>query len=695
MTGEALDVLHRLFYPRAAAVVGSTAEGKLGYHLLRQIVSGGYERIYAVNPKAQGLGHVPGFPSLTAVPEPVDVAVIASPAATVADVLEDCGRAGVGVAVVITAGFSEVGNATGEAEIVRVARRHGIRLVGPNCAGLLNTAHRFCPTLEVIPPAGATALVSQSGALGGAILSWAEEQGLGFSKFVSYGNGADLDEAAFLRYLADDDDTRAVALYIESIADGREFMAALEACTRRKPVVVIKAGRTAAGQRAALSHTGSMAGSDAVYDAALRQCGALRVKTVEEMFDLCKGFVSLPPVRGRRLVIVTNCGGPGVLAADQAEEVGLSLPEPGPDLRARLSALLPPYCSLRNPIDLTVEGTESAYREALRLALESGEYDAALALNVNPAYLDSGPLARGVADAMASAGRPVAATFMAGRAARPAVAHFRSRGIPVYPTGERAVSVLARMAGYHEWQQASAARPPVGGGRSALGRTPSTSGLRALAGARGVVLEPDAMAWLREKGYPVPEFRVARTRAEAVSACREVGYPAVMKVVSPEILHKSDVGGVVADIRDDASAEAAFEQITRAAAGRELRGVVVYPMVRGAREVLVGLTRDPQFGPVVAFGLGGIYTEVLRDVSLRVAPVDEAGALAMIGEIRGAPLLRGVRGEPPADITALARLIRDVSHLPDSHADLAELDLNPVFVLREGVTIGDARIVTC
>jgi acyl-CoA synthetase (NDP forming) len=388
------------------------------------------------------------------IPVPVDVAIIASPASTVGEVLHDCGHAGVGVAVVITAGFSEVGNDAGEAELREGARRHGMRLVGPNCAGILNTVHSFCPTLEVIPPRGATALVSQSGALGGAVLSWAEEQGLGFSKFVSYGNGADLNEADFLRYLAEDDDTKVVALYIESVADGRAFMDALECCTRRKPVVVIKAGRTSSGQRAALSHTGSMAGSDSVYDAALRACGAIRVKSVEEMFDLCKGFVSLPAVRGRRIAIVTNSGGPGVLAADQAEEAGLKVTEPGRELRSALSGFLPGYCSLRNPIDLTVEGTESGYRETLKLVLDSGEYDAALALNVNPAYLDSGPLARGVADAIAIANRPVVVNFMAGRAATAALGHFSGRGIPVYPTGERAVAVVARMAQYTEWQMA-------------------------------------------------------------------------------------------------------------------------------------------------------------------------------------------------------------------------------------------------
>jgi len=671
--------LDRLFYPRAVAVVGSTAPGKLGHVLIRQILEGGFRALYAVNPRAQGLGEVPGFEAVSAIGRPVDLAVIASPADTVAAVLEDCGRAGVSAAVVISAGFSEVGNLAGEEEIRRVARKYGMRVVGPNCAGIFNSACAFYPTLEVRPPVGRTALISQSGALAGAILAWAEEQGLGFSKFVSYGNRVDVDEVDLLPYLAEDPETAVVALYIESVRDGREFMRAVDAFTRRKPLVVIKAGRSKAGQRAALSHTGSLAGADAVYDAALRQCGAIRVETIEELFDLCKGFVSLPPVRGRRVAVVTNSGGPGVMAADWEERLGIEMPEPGPALRERLSAFLPAYCSTRNPFDLTVEGTAEDYRRTLEAVLD--EYDAALALDVNPPHLDPVPVARGVCQAAAVTGKPVVAAFMAGRTVASALPVLRGGNVPDFPTGERALRVLARLADYEQ----AKARP------RGLSHTPVEK--RNLPGPRPM-LEPEAMAWLADNGIPTPAHRFALTADEAVVAARELGYPVVMKVVAEGILHKTEVGGVILDIRDDQGVRDAFRALKEVGHGRGFRGVLVYPLIRGAHEVLLGAARDPQFGPVVVLGLGGIYTEVLHDVVLRVAPVDRREAEGMIGKLKAVRLLRGARGQPPADLDALAEVLVRFSQLPFLYPEVKEIDLNPVFLFSQGLLVGDARVIT-
>ena len=670
--------IERLFYPRGVAVIGSASEGKIGYHLIRQILAGGYRAVYAVNPKGQGALSAEGYDTLAKIQEPVDLAIIVSPAWTVPQVLTDCGHAGVEAAVIITAGYSEVGNVAGEAEIKRVADQFGIRVVGPNCAGIINTDINLFASLETPPPAGEVAFISQSGALGGAVLSWAEEQGLGFSKFVSYGNRVDLDEIELLPWLAEDPQTKVVALYIESVADGRAFLKAAQALTRRKPLVVIKSGRSQAGQRAALSHTGSLAGADAVYDAAFRQCGAIRVDTVEEMFDLCKGLAQVPPVKGRRVAIVTNSGGPGVLAADCAEQSGLSVCEPSPQLRERLSSFLPPYVSLRNPFDLTVEGMEDWYRETLSAVLT--EYDAALALNVSTPYLDTEAMARGICDAARATGKPVVANFMAGRVVAPGIAYLRQQGIPNFPLGERAVTVLARMAEYEAGRAAVRALPDP---PRELGQLP---------GGRPM-LEPEAMAWLSENDIPVPEFRFAATGPAAVEGCREIGYPVVMKVVSPDILHKSERGGVVLDIQDDAAAQGAFEAIQAAAGDADVRGVVVYPMVRGAREVILGLSHDPQFGPVVVFGLGGIYAEVWRDISLRVAPVDRAEAEAMIREVRSYPILSGVRGQAPSDLDALADLLVTFSRLPFLYPEIGEVDLNPVFVLSEGVVVGDVRII--
>ena len=683
--------LQSFFYPRGVAVIGSASEGRIGHELTRQLLDGGYQEVFVVNPKARGALSVPGYDAVSKIGRPVDLAVIVSPTSTVPGVLTDCGRAGVTAAVIITAGFSEVGNQAGEDEIKRVADRYGIRFVGPNCAGMVNTGHRLFPTLETRPPAGAISIVAQSGAVGGIILAWAKEYGLGIAKFVSYGNGADLSEIDLLQYLAEDSQTEVVGLYIETVTNGRAFMQAVRHCTRHKPVVVIKAGRTRSGQRAALSHTGSMAGADAVYDAALRQCGAIRVHTIEELFDLCKALLHVRRLSGRRIAIVTNSGGPGVLAADRAEEVGLDVTEPSPELKERMSEFLPTHCALRNPIDLTVEGTEDGYRQTLLAMLD--EYDAALALNVATPYIDSVPLARGICNAAEKCGRPVVASFLPGQIVAEGVAHLQKRGIPNFATGERAVAALARVAEYyestnlriHESPHVSESQTVAADLRSAICDLPG----------EGQMLEPEAMAWLRDNGIPVPDFCFASTQAEAIHGCGEIGYPAAMKVVSPDILHKSDHGGIVLDIRDEQAAMAAFQKIQRAAISRDkgFHGVVIYPMIQDAQEVLLGLSRDPQFGPVVAFGLGGIYTEVWRDISLRVAPIDRSEAAAMIREIKSLPLLQGVRGQKSSDLTTLATVLSRFSQLPFRYPEIAEVDLNPVFLFSEGLVVGDVRVI--
>jgi acetyltransferase len=484
-------------------------------------------------------------------------------------------------------------------------------------------------------------------------------------------------------------------------------MAAAAKCAARKPVIVIKAGRGESGQRATLSHTGSLAGSDAVYDTALRQCGAIRVGSAEEMFDLCRGFVGIPQgIRGRRVAIVTNSGGPSILAADSAEAVGLHVAEPGPAIRAKLASFLPPHAALKNPIDLTVEGTERGYREALRALLTEAEaeaeanvkagenlnlnlglslnrgFDAVLAINIAPPYLDSIPIARGICDAAAAAGKPVVASFLPEAVTTDAVAYLQTHGVLNFPTPERAVAAVGRMAEYATgiWSL-DVGRPKPGVG-------PSGSNLQPPA------LEPDAMAWLAENGIAAPPFRFSAGADEAVASCTELGFPVVMKVVSPDILHKSERGGVIVGIRDEVAAREAFEAIKARAAGADFRGVIVYPMIRGSQEVLVGISRDPQFGPVIAFGLGGIYTEVLRDVSLRVAPIDCAEAEAMIRSIRAFPILAGARGQPPCNLAALAELVARVSELPFRYPQIAELDLNPVFVGASGALVGDVRVIT-
>lgn len=671
-------MLEFLFYPQSVAIIGSATEGKIGHSLINGLMNGGFDNVYAVNPKAISVGNVTGYKEVSQIGEPVDLAVIASPPATVVNILKDCGKAGVKAAIVITAGFSETGNTEAEVELKTVAEQYGIRFAGPNCAGIVNNHHNLALTLETVPPQGKTALVSQSGALGGMILSWAEEQGLGFSKFISYGNAADLTETDLLEYLITDQDTDVVALYVESVKDGRRFRDVAARLTKVKPLVVIKSGRTDSGKRAAQSHTGSMAGSDAVFDTVLKECGAVRVKNVEEMFDLCKGLTALPPLKGNRVVVVTNSGGPGVMTTDHAEELGLKVDEPSEELQKELSSQLPPQCAIKNPIDLTVEGTAEGYRRTLEVVL--GEYDAAVAVYVGTPTLESGAIAEGVCRATAATDKPVVSSFMAGRTVTAATQVFAEKGLPNYVTGERAVSVLANMVKCEAVKKREPGFPEYSGPVMDLPQ-------------KGQMLEPDLMAWLKENSLPVPDFATATSADEAVAAAEKIGYPVVMKVVSPDILHKSDFGGVKLNLSAAVDVISAFEEIKKSAAGKDFRGVVLYPMITGAKEVIFGLYRDPQFGPVVVFGMGGIYTEIMADISMRLAPLSPVSAAEMIREIKTLPLLEGARGSEAVDFSLLEQALVAFSQLPFRYPEIKEVDLNPVFVTASNIVVGDVRLI--
>ncbi len=671
-------VYEDLFYPKGVAVIGSATPGKLASVILGRLEEGGCPHLYAVNPKGKAVGSAPGYRSVQEIDGPVSLAVVVSPAATVKDVLEDCGKAGVKAAAIITSGFSEAGNQKGEQEILEVARRYGIRFVGPNCAGVINTHANLLATLETRPPKGSMAVISQSGAVGGALMAMAGEQGVGVSKFLSFGNGLDLNMMEFLEWMRDDDETKVVALYLESIGDGRAFMEALSRLTKKKPVVVVKSGRSQAGQRAALSHTGAMAGADAVFDAALKQCGAVRVDTLEELFDVCKGFSLLPPVEGRRLLIVTNSGGPGVMATDRSEKEGLSLPEPAPALKDALYTFLPAFAGVKNPIDLTVEGTGEQYQKSLCTALP--QYDAGLALYIGTPYLKAVPIAEGIAAAAKETKKPLAAVLMVGADLADARQALEAQGIPLFESGERAVETFARMAAYEAWKRDG---EPLAAPAAPAG----------VPQPEGPLLEPEAMDLLGRNGIPVPPHRFVHSAEEAAAGARALGFPVVMKVVSPQILHKSDVGGVVLHIDSEEKAKEAFWHLEKIAEGRDFQGAVLYPMLKGGREVILGLTRDPMFGPVVAFGLGGVYTEALKDVVFRVAPVSVPQAMEMIQSIQSYRILQGIRGEAPADLDALANAIAAFSQLPFLEPGIQEADLNPVFVFEDKILTADARIL--
>ena len=562
-----------------------------------------------------------------------------------------------------------------------IAGKYGIRCVGPNCAGLINTHGNLVATLETMPPKGSISMISQSGAVGGEFMALSGNDGVGIAKFLSYGNGADLTVIDLLEYLKTDAETKVIALYLESVKDGRAFMEAVKQAALVKPVVVVKSGRSSMGQRAAMSHTGAMAGSDAVFDAALKQCGAIRVDTLKELFEVCKGFSLMPPMEGRKIAIVTNSGGPGVMTTDRADKLNMQVPETSPEVRTALAEFLPAYAGMKNPVDITVEGTGEQYGKAAQTMLR--EMDGSVVIYVGTPYLQSMPVAEQIVASSKSVGKPVCAVMQVGTDVAESIAYLQANGIPCYEIGEDAAFVLEKMAAYSEWKQ-SASDASCFAAAEPEGRLFETSNR---------LLEPEAMALLQKNGIPVPDYAFVRTREEAMAAAVARDTELVMKVVSPQIIHKSDVGGVILHISTPEQAGEAFDRLEKIGEGKDFRGAILCPMLKSGKEVILGLTRDSQFGPVVAFGMGGIYTEVLKDVTFRVAPVSEETAREMIGEIKMYPLLKGIRGETGCDLDALAKAIAAFSELPFRYPDLEEADLNPIFLYEDGLCAVDARIL--
>ncbi|MEG1548420.1 MAG: acetate--CoA ligase family protein [Clostridia bacterium] len=667
-----MNALDKLLYPDGVAVVGSASPGKLGAVLANRILEGGFANVYCINPKAQAVEGAKGFSAITGCAQKVDMVVIASPAATVANALRDAGRAGVGAAVIISSGFSEAGYHELETEVNQVAREFGIRYIGPNCAGLVNTACNLTATLEAAPQRGRVSIISQSGAIGGAFMAASTREGLGIGKFLSFGNGSDLNQNELLRYLAEDDDTDVIAMYIENVKNGHEFMEALSYAASKKPTAIIKSGRTEGGKRAALSHTGALAGADAIYDTAFAQCGAVRAASVEELIDVCKGMAINTQLHGNSVALITNSGGPGVLTADACDGLKLTTPAPDDALKAYLKGALPAFAGLSNPFDVTVEGTAEQYGMALAAALDT--YDAAVVIYVGTPYLAALPVAEAVARSAKEANKPVTAYFEVGSDINQAIRLLNEAGVPCFTSGERAARALAGKCKLkvRERGGVNIAQKPLG---------------------LSVVLEPDAMRLLCAQGIPVPPHTLVKSGEEACEAAQKLGYPVCMKIVSKDIIHKSDVGGVKLGIGDAAAARRAFDELERVCAGKSFSGVLVYPMLKKGDELIIGLTRDPQFGPVVAFGMGGVYTEVFRDVALRIAPLSKDEAMDMIRSVKAYKLLAGARGSEKKDIDALADIICRLSELMFIYDEIDEVDLNPVFAYAHGAVVADARIL--
>jgi acetyl coenzyme A synthetase (ADP forming)-like protein len=701
--------LRPFFQPKSVAVVGASRDpSSIGYRILEALVLNRFQGpVYPINPKATVVGCFRAYASVRALPEPVDLAVVAVPRDAVMGVVDDCAARGVRALVIITAGFAEV-DAEGremQKSLVEKVRGHGMRLIGPNCMGLLNTdpAVRLNASFSpVFPPPGRVAMSSQSGALGLAILAAAQRFGLGLSTFVSVGNKADVSGNDLLQYWEEDPGTEVILLYLESFGNPRRFARIARRVSQRKPIVAIKSGRTKAGGRAAGSHTAALAASEVAVDALFHLTGVIRAETLEEMFDLAAALGSQPLPRGRKVAIVTNAGGPAILCADVCEAGGLVIPELSELTRSRLAALLPAAASLANPVDMIASATPQHYAHVIETVLACGEVDALIVIYIPVGLSETkavvAAMHSGVARARAAGAddKTVLACLMAEQNAR-AQLDLSEEKIPAYAFPEAAARVLGKIAAYADWRtQPEGLVPDFDDLDLPSARAVCRQAL-AQHGA-GWLSAEETRAVLTAVRLPLPPGGVAATAEEAVELARRIGFPVAVKLASRQVVHKTEAGGVCLNLADASAVSHAFEDIRDRLARTDqlgaMEGVVVQPMIAGGVEVMIGVTQDPLFGPLLAFGLGGVHVEILADVCFRITPLTDRDAAEMVRAIRGYRLLQGYRGHPPADVEAIQDVLLRLSRLVEEIPEIGEVDLNPIFALPpgEGCRIADARI---
>ncbi len=684
---EGKEGLDALFRPRAVAVIGaSRADGTIGREVLRNLVQGGFEgKVFPVNPEAEVLNSIKCHPSVTAIPDPVDLAVIAVPKGLVPRAIEDCAKKGIGAVVVITAGFKETGAAGErvELELLRVTRENGMRMVGPNCMGIQNalTGVRLNASFSrSFPDQGPVAFVSQSGAMGEAILSHADRINLGVSMFVSIGNRADVSANDLLDYWSGEPGIGTVLLYLESFGNPRNFVPIARRVSRDKAIVTVKAGRSEAGAMAASSHTGALAGADVAADAILKDCGVQRVNSLEEFFDVALALSRCPLPKGSRAAILTNAGGPAILATDALVASGLEMAPLQTRTRDALRKLLVEEASVRNPIDMVAGASAENYRESLKLLLRDSTVDMVAVIFVPPITHDAVAVARSVFDAAKGAKKPVVSCFMSRDEVMNDITEKSPQDwVPVYLYPESAVRALTALV-----ERRRILDRPEGRVKKFRVDLPA---LRAKLqpGWQGV-----AMRRALSKAYHIPAVPggLATSPQQAVEIADRVGYPVVMKMSVPGIPHKSDVGGVLLDIADAPSVWKAFGRLMRS----DAEGVNVQKMLSGGREVVLGFTSHAAYGPVLMFGLGGVFVEVLKDVSFAVCPVTDVRAREMIRDIGGYPILTGVRGQKGIDEDRLVDVIQRVSQMAMDLPELVEMEFNPILTFPDGAVAVDMRV---
>lgn len=698
--------IQTIMSPASIAVVGATNRpGSVGLAVFRNILEAGFRGVlYPVNPRARSVRSVKAYPSLQEIPDEVDLAVIIVPAEIVDEILEQSALKGVRGAIVITAGFKEVGGRGVELEerLKEVVNKYGIRLVGPNCLGIINNSEEvrmnasFAPKM---PKAGNIAFISQSGALCTAVLDYAEGRNIGFSKFISFGNKADVNEIDLLHYLKEDPDTDVILMYLEDISNGREFLETAREITweARKPMLAIKSGRSPEGARAAASHTGSLAGSDTAYDAIFHQSGIQRVEGVNELFHYALAFARQPVPRGNRIAIVTNAGGPGIMATDAAIRHNLEIAPLEQETKEKLKEALPPTASIQNPVDVIGDATYERYEAAIRHILQDQNVDGAIVILSPQAMTSPLETAQIVPRVVEGIDKPVLCSFMGIVDVSEGIRYLEEHGIPNYAFPEAAVRAMASMVRYGNLLRLDKRQVR----RVAADRETAAHIIQErLSGEdRYFMSENEANEILQCYGFPVLKGILVRAPSEVGKAFQEIGPPVAMKISSPDIVHKLDAGGVLLKISTEEEARQAFAEILENAAdfnpSARIEGVLMERMARDGVEVILGASRDPVFGPICMFGLGGTFVEAFKDVTFRLAPMWEISAEIMIRSIKAFNILKGVRGTPPSDIDAIKDCILRLSQMVSDHPEIAEMDINPLIVYPEGegCVVADSRIM--
>ncbi len=676
-------MLEPFFNPHGVAVIGASRDPyKLGYGVVRNLAEIGYRGpVYPVNPAATHIMGYACYPSVADVPDPVDLAVVIVPAPSVVSVIEQCAERGIGHIIVASGGFGETGpeGRRLEADLAGVARKCGVRIVGPNCNGIIDTYTPISTAFTVgTPRSGDIGLVSQSGALCVVLMNIASHTGNGFSRLVSLGNQVDVSEAEILTSLAGDPHTHVIAAYIEGVVDGRAFMRAAEEAARRKPVVAIKAGHSSGGAKAVTSHTGALAGSAEAYAAAFRQCGVVQVDTMEGLFDCARTLAWQPLPQGNRVALLTNAGGVGILAADALEAAGLRLASLSDETRGALRLILPAAASVDNPVDVLAGSGSGIYAIALNSLLADAAVDAVLVIVAPPQdwYLPTS-VAEVIAEVASLHAKPVLASMMGLDPVDKALAILSQRRIPNFAFPERAASPLAAMVTRQQWLEA-----PVGS-------TLDLSDVESWRSAARVALDKGNLEGaVAAYGIALPPGRLTSDADSAVQAAEEIGYPVALKLMSSEVSHKSDVGGVALDVGDEAEVRAAFSRIVEAGGssdpGLMVEGVLVQKMLAGGQEVIVGVRRDPQFGPLVLVGSGGVEVELMRDVAVGIGPLTRVQAEDMLDATQAGMRLKGWRGVPPGDWDAVLEAMMRLAQAACDFPAISELEINPLYVLPQG-----------